>query len=340
VIGLPLKGLAFWRATYACPPNFMNLELNPKLSPVGVFPKIAVCLAAFNGMSWIAEQLDSILAQSSVNVTVFVSVDQSTDGTEQWIDTRALKDSRIVVLPHGQRFGGAARNFFRLVHDVDFSDFDYVSFADQDDFWFATKLARADEILRRTGADAYSSNVIAFWPTGRRMLINKSQPQKKWDFLFEAAGPGCTYVMKVDFIRALQGRLHEQWDAVQQVSLHDWFAYAFARANGYKWVIDDQPGMLYRQHAGNQVGVNEGWRAFLRRASKVRQGWWLGQAVLIAQLVGVQDDPFVRSWRGPYRFSALRLACYAGECRRRPREQILFALSCLVLFIAGNRYDG
>ena len=95
--------------------------------------KIAVCLAAFNGVRWLAEQLDSILAQEGVAVTVFVSVDQSSDGTEQWIDARAQVDSRIVVLPHGERFGGAARNFFRLLRDVDFSGFDYVSFADQDD---------------------------------------------------------------------------------------------------------------------------------------------------------------------------------------------------------------
>lgn len=308
------------------------------LQNTSIPPSFAVCLAAYNGMRWLPEQLDSILAQSSVDVTVFISVDQSSDGTEQWVDRRALDDKRVVVLPYGRRFGGAARNFFRLVHELDFSRFDYVSFADQDDHWFAGKLARADEVLRRTGADAYSSNVIAYWPSGRRMLIDKAQPQRRWDFLFEAAGPGCTYVMKTSFVQALQTRLCERWDDVQHVWLHDWFTYAFARANAYRWVIDDQPGMLYRQHAGNQVGVNEGWRAILRRARKIRDGWWLGQAVLIAGLVGLGNDSFVKSWGTPSRCSALRLAVYATECRRRPRDQILFALSCLMLFVAGNRH--
>jgi rhamnosyltransferase len=316
----------------------MPLQTSPRDVPMAHFPKVAVCLAAFNGLRWIEEQLDSILAQSLIDVTVFISVDRSSDGTEQWVDRRALEDPRIVVLPHGERFGGAGRNFFRLLRDVDFSGFDYVSFADQDDYWFETKLARADEVLQRTGADAYSSNVIAFWPSGRRLLIDKSQPQKRWDFLFEAAGPGCTYVMKVVFVQALQSRLQEEWARVQQVSLHDWFAYAFARANGYRWVIDDQPGMLYRQHGGNQVGVNDGWQALLRRARKIWDGWWLGQAVLIAQLAGMEDDSFVQSWRFPSRLSALRLAFHARECRRRPREQMLFALSCLTLVIAGSRH--
>lgn len=303
-------------------------------------PIVAIFLAAFNGRHWLPEQLDSILAQVSVHVTVFVSVDCSTDGTEEWVNKRSLIDERIVVLPHGQHFGGAARNFFRLIRDVDFSKFDYVSFADQDDIWDADKLARAHVVLQKTGFDAYSSNVIAFWPDGRKRLIKKSQPQRKWDFLFEAAGPGCTYVMKTDFVLALQTRVRERWDEVQQVSLHDWFVYAFARANGYQWVIDEQPSMLYRQHAENQVGVNEGWRAFMRRAYKVWDGWWLGQAAMIARLVGLGDDPFVQSWSRTTHFGVLRLACSANTCRRRPRERILFALSCMVLFVAGKHSNG
>ena len=75
-------------------------------------PKFAICLAAFNGIDWLATQLDTILAQAGITVTVFVSVDQSTDDTEKWFEERAKVDSRIVLLPHGERFGGAARNFF------------------------------------------------------------------------------------------------------------------------------------------------------------------------------------------------------------------------------------
>jgi rhamnosyltransferase len=300
-------------------------------------PSFAVCLAAYNGMRWLPEQLDSILAQSSVDVTVFVSVDQSTDGTEQWIDQRALSDERVIVLPHGQRFGGAAPNFFRLVRELDFSGFDYVSFADQDDCWFASKLAQADEVLRRTGADAYSSNVIAYWPSGRRMLIDKAQPQRKWDFLFESAGPGCTYVMKTRFIQALQTGLHERWGEMQRVWLHDWFIYAFARANGYRWIIDARPSMLYRQHAANQVGVNSGWQAFKYRASKVMSGWWLEQVLWMAQFFGASEAPIIRRWHTQPRIALLNLAIHANECRRRRRDQISFAVLCLLLATCWRR---
>ena len=248
----------------------------------------------------------------------------------------AKMDSRIVVLPHGEYFGGAAKNFFRLLRDTDFSEFDYISFADQDDIWLPHKLARAHEVLSKTGADAYSSNVTAFWPDGRTALIEKSQPQQRWDFLFEAAGPGCTYVMRKELACALQAVVRNRWVEVQQVGLHDWFAYAFARANGYRWVIDDYAGMLYRQHANNQVGVNKGWRAWRHRAGKVLGGWGLAQSALIADLVGLGDDAFVKRWSGGGRAGLFWLACHGGQCRRRGRDKLLFALSCLAMSVLGG----
>lgn len=296
-------------------------------------PKVAVCLAAYNGLRWLPEQLNSVLEQTGVSVTVIVSVDRSTDGTEMWFDQRSLADNRIILLPHGERFGGASRNFFRIMKEVDLSRFDYVSFADQDDVWLPNKLLRAHEMLLSTGVDAYSSNVMAFWPNGRKVFIEKSQRQVRWDFLFEAAGPGCTYVMRRELTCAIQDVLKSRWDEVQEVGLHDWFSYAFARANGYDWVIDDFSGMLYRQHEQNQVGVNAGWRAFVHRADKVLSGWGLAQSALIARLVGLNDDPFVVRWANGSRLGLLFLALHAGQCRRRVRDQFIFALSCVVLCV-------
>jgi rhamnosyltransferase len=290
-------------------------------------------MAAFDGTDWLADQLDSILAQTGIAVKVFVSVDRSTDGTEGWFDARAKTDNRIVLLPHGERFGGAARNFFRLLRDADFSNCDYACFADQDDIWLPNKLSRAHALLVNTESDGYSSNVTAFWPDGRKALIEKSQPQVQWDFIFEAAGPGCTYVMRRELACAFQEAVRSHWNEVQDVGLHDWFAYAFARAKGYRWVIDDVPSMFYRQHANNQIGVNAGWHAFMHRACKILSGWGLRQSALIAQLVGLNDDPFVLRWAGGNRLGLLYLALHAGKCRRRVRDKFIFGLSCLMLSV-------
>lgn len=155
--------------------------------------------------------------------------------------------------------------------------------------------------------------------------------------MFEAAGPGCTYVLRKELACAIQGLLKTRWTEVQQVGLHDWFFYAYARANGYRWFIDDYAGMLYRQHDKNQVGVNKGWQAYLHRARKILDGWGLAQSALIAELVGLGNDPFVRRWSNGSRAGLLSLSLHAWQCRRRLRDKILFALSCAALLLAGKR---
>ena len=298
---------------------------------------IAVCLAVYNGMRWLPEQLKSILQQQGMRVTVFVSVDTSSDGSEAWVAKQAQSDDRIRLLPQRARFGSAARNFFRLLTDVDFSQFDYVSLADQDDIWLPAKLERACEQLQQQGAAAYSSNVIVLWPTGEKRLLKKSHRQARWDFLFEAAGPGCTYVLTRGFALELQASVRTHWEAIQNVGLHDWFIYAFARANKRLWFIDDYASMHYRQHENNQVGVNLGWKAYFGRARKITSGWGLSQALLIARLVGMAHEPFVTRWSQGGRLGLLALACCAGQCRRRQRDKWLFAAACVVLAVKGTR---
>jgi rhamnosyltransferase len=304
-------------------------------SPSHSLPTIAVCLAAFNGVRYIQQQLDSILSQTDVRVTVFVSVDRSTDGTEAWFSDFQSREPQVVVLPLGEVFGGAARNFFRLLRDIDFAAFDYVAYADQDDIWLPGKLKRACDTMTQSGAQGYSSDVVAFWDTGKSLYIKKSYPQRRWDYLFESAGPGCTFVFSRLLAMQLQQVARQHAVELAGVGLHDWFTYAYARAHDFRWVIDDHASLMYRQHAENQVGANAGWAAFRWRARQVLNGWGLTQARLITALVGLQDDSFVRRWSRGGRWQTLTLAFQASHCRRRPRDRALFALSCLALTIVG-----
>ena len=297
--------------------------------------RIAVCLAAFNGMRFLQQQVDSILEQVDVEVTLYVSVDRSTDGTEQWCQALQTKDARVVLLPYGAQFGGAALNFFRLLRDVDFAEHDYVAFADQDDVWLPEKLARAKQCMQATQADGYSSDIIAFWPSGRNRYIRKSYPQRHWDYLFESAGPGCTFVLSHRLAMDLQHFLQNNMNQTREVGLHDWFTYAYARAHGYVWHIDRYAGLMYRQHDGNQVGVNSGVAAFLWRVGQVLNGWGLNQARMIADLVAVGGQTFVQRWHAGGRRSMLALACRASQCRRKPMDRVWFAASCLALAVVG-----
>ncbi|MFA6687246.1 MAG: glycosyltransferase [Desulfuromonas sp.] len=62
------------------------------------YPAVAILLAAYNGAEWLDSQLESILAQEGVYVTLFVSVDPSTDKTAELIAGWATRDPRIIVL--------------------------------------------------------------------------------------------------------------------------------------------------------------------------------------------------------------------------------------------------
>ncbi|WP_119688455.1 glycosyltransferase [Pseudomonas sp. PGPR81] len=298
-------------------------------------PRVLVLLAAYNGRAWITEQIESILQQAGVDIRIAISVDASTDGTETLASEWALRDTRVFCLPYGKRFGGAAPNFFRLLVDTNLEGYDYVAFADQDDIWLPNKLRRAHELLATGEYSAYSSDVLAFWPNGKEQVIRKSQREVAYDYLFEAAGPGCTYVFTSPLANVIKQNIVRHQNRIGDVSLHDWFCYAFARANGYRWYIDDQLHMRYRQHAHNQVGVNTGLSAFNKRLRQVFDGWWLRQASLIAQLIGMENHRFVRSWSTGKRSALFRLALRCGECRRRPRDKIAFAVLCVGLAIKG-----
>lgn len=294
-------------------------------------PRFAVCLAAFNGMTFITDQVESILAQEDVALQVFVSVDRSTDGTEERLAEWALSEPRLTLLPVGKQFGSPGRNFCRLLREVDLAEFDYLSFADQDDLWLPEKLWRAHCLIQSLGVSGYSSNFTAFWPSGKTRLVNKAWPQQAWDYLFESAGPGCTYVLHRSLAIPLQELVRHRETSVSDIDYHDWLAYAFARSHNYRWAIDNWSSIRYRQHANNQIGVNAGWRSFQLRAWKVLSGYGFEQSRLIADAVGVSSLPVVQRGLRGGRAGYLWLGLQAAACRRRPLDQLLFLISCVLL---------
>jgi rhamnosyltransferase len=289
-------------------------------------------------MAYIATQIESILLQKNVDIQIFISVDLSTDGTEDRLAKWGQTETRLTLLPFGERFGGAGPNFYRLLRDIDLSEFDYVSFADQDDIWHPEKLFRAHCLMMEQGALGYSSNVTAFWPSGKTQFVNKAQPQQPLDFMFEAAGPGCTYVLKSSLAISLQKMVRAADASLLRVGYHDWLIYAFARANNYSWLIDDWSSIQYRQHANNQIGVNAGWRSYWIRVRKMLSGHGFEQSLLIAKLVNATSTPVVQKGLLGGRLGYLWLALRANQCRRKRLDQLWFFILCVLLALA-NPFD-
>jgi rhamnosyltransferase len=300
-------------------------------------PKIAVLLATYNGIPWLSEQLNSILNQLEVDVKIFVSDDKSTDGTVELLERVAENDARITVLTTKQKFGSAAKNFYRLIVDADISDCDYVAFSDQDDIWLENKLASLAEIADEANADGVSSNVLAFWLDGRQALIDKASPLRRLDFLFESAGPGCTFLMTPWLIQSTKSLLTDQNEKVSQVKAHDWLMYAICRSSGKRWVIAPTPTVMYRQHDNNELGVHKGLSASWRRLQKLNSGWYKAEVIKICELcLQLTDDAFLKQAcaliTSNTTFYRLKLLKYINHYRRSITDRIFFAFAIIFRF--------
>ena len=284
--------------------------------------RVLVLMATHNGIQWVEEQLKSIRSQERVEVSILVSDDASTDGTFEYLNSA----SDVMLLESRGPHGSAGKNYFNLLLRADFSGHDFVAFSDQDDIWHPWKLARAIDCLATQGCEGYSANATAFWEDGREALVDKAQSQREWDFLFQGAGPGCTYVMSAFLAKGIQGFLRANPRVPDEICLHDWFVYAWARSNGFKWFIDKVPVMRYRQHGANEFGVNAGLKVAKNRVEKVKSGWYRGQVNAIAMVCGVDSQKLVHkvlcnSWTG-----RISLALHAGKFRRRYRDAFVLAL--------------
>lgn len=296
-----------------------------------VFPqKVLILMATFNGADFLLEQITSILQQASIDLTLLVSDDSSEEIISHTIKSVALANQKITLLPKVKSSGSAAQNFFRLFRDTNFEGYDFIALSDQDDIWLPTKLSHAVHYIDANRADAYSSNVTAFWANGQQKLINKAQPQRAFDYMFESAGPGCTFVLTQKLAFELQGFLINHQQQCQHVALHDWFIYAYARSHGFKWVIDDESHMLYRQHHKNVVGANVGLRALLVRFKKMRAGWLRAQALLLAQILGYSDTlPMMKLMHNRWS-DRVWLICHVTHLRRRLLDRVALALFLLI----------
>lgn len=295
--------------------------------------KTSILLAAYNGEHYIQEQLKTILEQTFKPSKIFINIDQSDDNTISIVQEYAKKNPEIHILNTCKKFGSAAANFIYLLSSVDLSSFDYIALADQDDLWSADKLEKAIQKLEQ-GYDGYSSNVEAFWADGKRKILAKNQPQKKFDHMFESAGPGCTFVITKKLAMTFQDFLKKNQIITSQMKqYHDWLIYTFARSNNFKWFIDGYVSVQYRQHDLNDFGAHVGFSGFFVRVKRVLLGEGFDQVLRLIKMLKLEKDPFVKQWYPLSRFGFLRLAFYAPQCRRRLREKIYFFFACILLAI-------
>lgn len=97
---------------------------------------ICVVMATYNGEKFLAQQLESILAQTYKNINVIICDDASTDNTAKIIIDFAERDNRISYVLNKKNVG-VNKNF-----EIGFlkSQSNFIAIADQDDVWREDKI--------------------------------------------------------------------------------------------------------------------------------------------------------------------------------------------------------
>ena len=291
---------------------------------------VAVLMAVKNGLPYLPEQISTILNQTQCHVHLFISDDFSTDGSTEFLNKLSSENNKLSLLPNSLSHGSAAKNFFSLINKADANAFDFFAFADQDDIWFPDKLASHIELLLQHNADGISSNVTAFWPDGRECLLDKSQPQREFDYLFESAGPGCTYLITPRLITKLQARLQDNGSPANEVAFHDWLSYAVCRAYKYNWVIASEPSLKYRQHQSNTYGANIGLTAKWARLQQLKTSWYRDEIIKISKVCyKISADPYIDKLINTLEDKGLIACCtllsYISKSRRKLLDRALLA---------------
>lgn len=129
------------------------------LTPSGPQPiRASICMASYNGSSFITEQIESILHQLGSNDELVIVDDASTDETRQLI--RAFTDSRIRLIEPSKN-QGYVRSFEQAVLA---SQGAFILLADQDDIWIEGRLERMLEALVRDHVVATNFDVLGGGP--------------------------------------------------------------------------------------------------------------------------------------------------------------------------------
>lgn len=298
--------------------------------------KACILLATFNGEKFIDEQIRSILSQTYRSFDVYIRDDGSNDDTVSIINYYAENYPNIKILKSNEQTGSAAANFYRLIQSVNLDNYDFFAFCDQDDIWMPDKLNRAILSIESNNASGYSSDLICFNKEIRKIwCLKKVAKQKKYDYLFQGASAGCTYVFKLDVARLVVSLINNSDFKILKSISHDWLIYAITRSNSLSWFHDEFPSILYRQHSNNVYGALPGLGGIKVKLSMIKNGWLLNQVILLEPFLKKDSFTkmfFIRIKRLSF-FDRLFMIKDAGSFRRSARDVLLMRLIFLLRVI-------
>ena len=242
--------------------------------------EVEILLSTYNGEKYLAEQLDSILAQTYGNFTLTVRDDHSTDGTlkivQHYVDKYPAKIKWYNDPIWKNKTMGPTFSFGRLMQQATSG---ILMLCDQDDVWMEDKIAITLTRFKSIEREHPDTPILVFSDMVEAdenlKILNPSfiQNQKLLPEVKDEAlkilamnvVAGCTTMFNrlcVDIVLPFPSDkvIHDHWMAINisQYGIVDYI---------------NRPTLYYRQHNDNLVGANNvGMKYFLSKlASPVKQ---------------------------------------------------------------------
>jgi len=222
---------------------------------------IDILLATYNGEKYLAEQIDSIMAQSNQDWQLLIRDDGSTDDTVSIAkDYVAQYPDRMALIEDDGCHLGASLNFQRLLEN---STADYIMFSDQDDVWLDRKIQMTWDLMKSTEREYPDKPVLVHTDLTVVDAQLKTIARSTWKYqgtppetgndpqkvLLQNVATGCTIMINR---KAKEVSMPIPKEAV----MHDWWLIINVAKHGRVAHISDQL-VLYRQHGSNAVGAKE-----------------------------------------------------------------------------------
>lgn len=220
--------------------------------------RVAVLMSTYNGEKYIREQIDSILAQKNVDVSLIIRDDGSLDRTETIIEDYCSRYENVVFLDDREHLGPGI-SFLKLLSYAycEKKGYDFFSFADQDDIWLDRKLETAVEALKeKQSACLYCCNQEIYSEGSLKGLMHVSPPDFSFKgHLLKNTVSGCTFVLNRSLADAVV-RSGLPDEVISEFRFHDAWIIMISLTIG-EVLYDSNAYILYRIHDNNVVGLDK-----------------------------------------------------------------------------------